>query len=388
MIPLSYSLRSLMVRKATTAATAFGIALVVFVFATALMLVEGISRTLGSAGDPSIAIVLRQGSDAELASSIENAHVGVVLASRDVARRANGDPDGAAEVMGVIALDKIGDAGISNVAVRGVTEDSFAFRPNVHVVAGRRPNLGTDECMIGAAIRGRFAGMDLGQSFEIRHGRRVRVVGVFADRGSSYESEAWVGVDSVRTAFGREGLVSVIRVRLRDPSAYASFERSVEQNRQLGLDVQRETTYLANQSEESSKVLNGIGIAVAFFFSIAAMIGAMITMYASVARRGREIGTLRALGFKRSNVLLAFLIESFALGLLGGAVGAAASTAMGLVRFSIINMGNWSELVFRFTPTPVILAKAMVFAAIMGLLGGFFPALRAARLSVLEALRA
>jgi putative ABC transport system permease protein len=388
MIPLAYNVRSLFVRKTTTFATALGIALVVFVFASVLMLSAGIKRTLGRSGSSDVAIVLRDGSDAELASSLEIPSAGLIANAREVRRRADGQPDSVAEIVAVLAMDKTGGEGVSNVQIRGVSDDALRFRPTVRITQGRAPRPGADEAMIGTALRGRFNGIDLGQSFEIKRGRRVQVVGVFEDGGSSFQSEVWCDIETVRTAFGREGLVSSVRVRLASEGDFDAFKREIESNRQLGVEVFRETRYYADQSQGTSKFVTVLGIVIAVFFSIGAMIGAMITMYSSIANRGREIGTLRALGFTRKQILSSFLFESILLAVIGGIVGAAASLLMGFVKIGILNFASWSEIVFEFTPTPQIIGSALVFATAMGLIGGLFPAVRAARVRVLDALRA
>lgn len=388
MVPISYSVRNLMVRKTTTGATALGIGLVVFVFASVLMLGAGLKRAMGRSGSPDVAIVLRAGSDAETSSGIELPAAGLVTASPEVAARRDGRPDAVGEVVGILSLDKLGAPGVSNVQVRGVPGDVFEFRRTARVVAGRAAAPGSDEVVVGAAIRGRFRGVELGQSFEIKKNRMVRVVGVFEDRGSSFESEVWGDIETVRSAFGREALVSAVRVRLRSPAQFDAFRRAIETNPQLGLTVKRESVYYEELAQGTTMFLTILGMMIAFFFATGAMIGAMITMHASVAQRSREIGTLRALGFSRASILASFLFESVVLSLLGGAVGAVASLAMGLVRFNLVNFATWSEIVFTFVPTPAIVLSSLVFAAVMGLLGGFFPAVRAARMNVLEALRA
>ncbi|MBK8693899.1 MAG: ABC transporter permease [Deltaproteobacteria bacterium] len=388
MVPVSYSVRNLMVRRTTTAATALGIGLVVFVFASVLMLGAGLQRAMGRSGSADVAIVLRAGSDAESSSGIELPAAGLVTASPEVRVRPDGRSDAVGEVVGVLALDRAGGDGVSNVQVRGVPDDVYRFRPSVHVVAGRAAAPGSDEVVVGAAIRGRFLGVDLGQSFEIKKNRRVRVVGVIEDRGSSFESEVWGDIDTVRAAFGREALVSSVRVRLRSEGQLDAFKRAIETNPQLGLTVKRESVYYEELAQGTTTFLTILGLMIAFFFSAGAMIGAMITMHASVAQRSREIGTLRALGFSRRSILASFLFESVVLSLAGGVAGALASLAMGLVRFNIVNFATWSEVVFTFVPTPSIVVSSLLFAALMGLLGGFFPAVRAARMNVLDALRA
>lgn len=386
MIPVKYNVRNLVVRKATTAAAAFGLALVVFVFAAAQMLGNGIKKTLGRAASPEVAIVMRKGSDTEMTSGIEEQQVNLVLAQAQQVG-ASKKPPGVGEVLVVILLDKLGTEGVSNVTVRGVPEDALAFRPTAKIVEGRAPNPGSDEVIVGAGIHGRFKGLAIGQSFELKKNRPVKVVGVFSDQGSSFESEVWADIHTVRQAFGRQGYVSSIRVRLDSASKFDAFKALIEQNRQLGLMAMREADYYEKQSEMTAQLLTILGTLIALFFSVGAMIGATITMNAQVANRQKEIGTLRALGFSRRSVLLSFLLESLVLAFVGGAVGAAASLAMKFVRVTMLNAGTWSEIVFSFEPTPEILVRAMVLAGFMGLVGGFLPALRAARVSPIEAMR-
>jgi putative ABC transport system permease protein len=387
MIPIRYNARSLTVRKATTVATAAGIALVVWVLASTLMLTAGIKKTLATSGRSDTAIVLRKGSDSELASVIDEATTKVILASPGIARNASGKPLGVAENVVVGLMEKLGANGFSNVQMRGVPDDATAFRPEVQVVEGRRPQPGSDEVMIGRQIRGRFRGVDLDESFDLRKNRTVKVVGVFTAAGSSYESEVWVDRETMRDDYGRGSTASAVRVRLDSPAAFDSFKDYIESDKRLGLQAMRETDYYERQSENTGKLIGVLGTLTAVFASLGAMIGAAITMYAAVANRRREIGTLRALGFSRAAILVSFLIESIILSLAGGAVGTAASTAMALYHPSMLNQASWSEIVFSFDPTPQVLARALVFAALMGLLGGFLPALRASRVSPVAAMR-
>jgi putative ABC transport system permease protein len=387
-IPLAYNTRSLLVRKTTTTATALGIALVVFVLACSLMLASGVRKTLGSSGDGQKALVLRKGSEVELSSMVEQALVGLVLSAPGVARDSAG-PLGAGEVLVVIALDRVGSPGqISNVQLRGISERSQALRPQVRIVAGRAARPGTDEVIIGQSIAGRFDGVSLGSTFELRKNRPVTVVGVFAAQGSAFESEVWADIDTVRGSFGREGLVSSITVQLTSAGKFDRFESAIETDKQLGLDAINEREYYENQSEGTSLFISITGTLIASFFAIGAMLGAMITMYAAVAQREREIGTLRALGFSRAAILSSFLLESLLLALLGGVVGALASLAMSLVSFSMVNFATWSEVVFTFDPTVTTLLISLLAGGGMGLVGGLFPAIRAARTSPIKAMRA
>jgi putative ABC transport system permease protein len=388
MIPISYNVRSLAVRRTTTIATAFGIALVVFVLASSLMLGSGIEKTMGRSGRPDNGFVLRKGSDAELASSIENRYVSLILAAPGVARDNTGAPLGSGEVTIVISLDKTGtDNQVSNVQVRGVTDTALKLRPEVRIIEGRPAKPGTDEVIIGRGIRGRFKGVELGSSFDLKKNRPVTVVGVFDSGGSSFESEVWTDIDTARTSFGREGLVSSVTVKLESATKFDAFASAVQTDKQLGLEAMRESAYYEKQSEDTTQFVVYLGSVIAVLFSIGAMIGAMITMYAAVSQRRREVGTLRALGFSRPAILLSFLLEAVLLALIGGVVGALAASAMSLVKFSMMNFATFSEIVFSFEPTAGILGASVLFGGAMGLFGGLLPAIRAARTSPIEAMR-
>jgi putative ABC transport system permease protein len=390
MIPLTYNVRSLLVRKPTTIATAAGIALVVFVIAGSSMLSGGIHKTMATSGKPGNAVVLRAGSDAELSSSIETPSVGLIMAAPGVAKDANGAPIGVGEQVVVITQEKVGatEGEISNVQVRGVPPEVLALRPEVRVVTGRPPQPGTDEVMVGQRIAGRFKGVQLGQSFELKKNRPVQVVGVFEAGGAHYESEVWADIDTVRTSYGREGLVSSVTVKLESPSQFDAFAATLEGDKALQLDAWREDEFYEKQSENTAQFMMGMGITIAVFFSIGAMIGATITMYAAVAQRQREIGTLRALGFSRGAVLVSFMVEAFILALAGGLIGVIAALALGTVSFPMMNFATWSEIVFKFDATPGILLVSLALGGVMGLLGGLFPAIRAARTSPIAAMRA
>ena len=388
MIPVVYNVRSLFVRRATTLATVLGIALVVFVLSSSRMLARGVERTMGRSGDPNQAIVLRKGADAELASNIDNNLVSLIKATPGVAKDGTGAPLGAGEIVIVIAANLVEPEGqVANVLVRGVPPEALKLRPEVRIVEGRPAKPGTDEVIVGRRLTGRFKEIALGSTFALNKNRPVHVVGLFEANGSSFDSEVWADLDTARAAFGREGLVSSVTVRLESPTKYDAFATAIQQDKQLGLQPLRESEYYEKQSEDTAAFIKYLGASIVFFFSIGAMIGAMITMYAAVANRRREIGTLRALGFSRGAILSSFLIESFLLALIGGAAGAAASIAMGLVKFSMMNFATWSEVVFSFEPEPEILLSAMLVGGLMGVLGGFFPAVRAARTSALAAMR-
>lgn len=388
MIPLRYNARSLVRRRTTTVAAALGMGLVVFVLAASLMLSSGIKKTLTQSGRTNCAVVIRKGSDGELASGVEKAHVSLVSAREEVARDANGAPMAVGEVVVVITQEKLGTKGsVSNISVRGVPENVYTFRPSVHVTEGRPARPGTDEVVVGKRVRGRFKGIELNQSFELKKNLPVTVVGIFEDDGSSYESEVWADLETVRSAFGREDGVSSVRVLLTSPEKMDAFKAAVESDKQLQLEVHAEPAYFEKLSEGLSMFVTGLGVTIAVFFSVGAMIGALITMYASVAQRRKEIGTLRALGFSKFSILLSFLLESLMLAIAGGVLGVAAALALGFVEFSMMNFASFAEVSFSFNPTPEILLTAVIFGGIMGIIGGFFPAVRAARVPPIAAMR-
>jgi putative ABC transport system permease protein len=387
MIPIRYNIRSLAVRKTTTIATAAGVGLVVFVLASALMLSAGIKRTLGISGQDDVAIVLRKGSDAELGSVLDTAAINNIIGGPGVKKDETGKPIGTGEVVVVGALDKLGAIGVSNVEIRGVTPMGRTFRPKVKVVAGVEPKPGSDEVMVGKRIRGRFRGTELGETFDLRKNRPVKVVGVFEDDGSSYESEVWVDLDVLRAAYGRAGSLSSVRVRLESPAAFDVFKAAMEGEKQYGYLALREKEYFEKTSQGTSFFIGILGTLITVFIAVGAIIGATITMYAAVANREREIGTLRALGFLRGQILVSFLLEAIVLALLGGSIGAVLSLGMGFVHFSMMNFASWSEIVFSFDPTVPIILWSLGVAVVTGLVGGFFPALRASRVSPVAAMR-
>jgi len=388
LIPLSYNIRSLFVRKATTIATALGIGLVVFVLSSSMMLAQGIRNTLVSNGATNRALILRKGSDTEMASGIDANVVGLLLAAPGVKRGEDGRAVGTPDVVVVAALDKRGEEGfVSNILIRGVTTMAMSVRPEVRLIDGRPAQPGTDEVIVGKGIRGNFKGTELGESFELKKNRPVKVVGVFEAGGSSFESEVWADIETVRSSFGRGSSSSSVTVMLDSPAAYDGFAAYVENDKQLGLEPFREPVYYEKQSEGTSIFITVMGVSIAFFFSVGAMIGAMITMYGAVAQRAKEVGTLRALGFSRGAVLLSFLFESSVLALIGGVLGGLASMGMTAVKFSMMNFATWQEISFSFDPTPGIIIGSIVAGGVMGIVGGFFPAVHASGLSPIEAMR-
>ncbi len=386
MVPLRYNVRSLMVRKVTTFATAAGIALVVFVFAAAGMLNEGVNAALVQAARTDTVIVLRKGSDAELASSMTNDQLNLLRGNSAVA---TGAPGGGVigEVVLILTPELANGSGISNLAVRGMPAEGYKFRPEFQITSGRAPTPGTNEVVVGKGINGRFKGVSVGKSFDVRRNRPLVVVGEFSTNGSSYESEVWGDLDAISTAAGRKSAMSSARVRLTNPSAYDGYRAAIEADKRLNLKVQREDEYYEKQAGPTRGFLGGMGMGIAFLFAIAAAIGAAITMNGAIAHRTKEIGTLRALGFSRLAILTSFIFEAIILSLFGAIVGLVFVHLLTLFSFHTMNFQTFSEIVIHFKAAPGVIVSSLIFAIFMGLLGGIVPAIRAARISPVEAMR-
>ncbi len=385
-IPLSYSLRNLWARKLTTALTAGGMALVVFVFATVLMLEQGLRQTLVSTGAYDNALLIRRAAGTEVQSAIDREQASVIESRPEVARGPDGVPLVSKETVVLISLGKKGSGNPSNVVIRGVGEAGLTLRPQVRIMEGRAFRPGSSEIVVGASIAERFNGVAIGQ--RLRFGMREwTIVGLLDGGRSGFDSEIWGDADQMLQAFRRNVFSSVL-ARLNDPSAFDAFAKGLTDDPRLTVEAKRETVFYAEQSETLARFIRILGLTLSIIFSIGAVIGAMITMYASVANRTAEIGTLRALGFQRGSILTAFLLEALLLGLVGGAVGVAGASAMQLITISTVNWQSFAELAFRFDLTPGIATAAMLFAAGMGLLGGVLPAAQASRMAIVDALRA
>jgi putative ABC transport system permease protein len=385
-IPLAYSFRNLWTRRLTTALTASGMALVVFVFASILMLAEGLKKTLVETGSFDNAVILRRGASSEVGSAVDREQASIIETLPEAAIGVDGLRLLAKELVVLIGLPKRGTHNVSNVVVRGTGRKSMNLRPQMKLIQGRMFKEGRPEVIAGQKIAERFQGGRPGEV--LRFGMRDwRVVGVFDAGNTGFSSEIWGDADLLMQAFRRQAYSSVI-FKMHDPVRFDSLKNRLERDPRLTLEAKRENRYYAEQSEIMSKFLRILGLSLTAIFSFGAMLGAMITMYSSVANRTSEIGTLRALGFQRSSILSAFLLESLLLGLVGGLIGLFLATFMQLITISTMNFQTFSELAFSFTLTPEIVWKAIGFSLAMGFAGGFLPSLRASRINIVNSLRA
>lgn len=386
-IPLKYILRSSSSRRLTTVITILGIALVVFVFTAVLMMANGVEKTLRSTGSDDNLIVARKAAMSEIMSILDRDAAGIISNMPLVASFADGRPMSSKEAVVIINLNKIGAPGISNVIVRGVESAAFPLRPQVRIVQGRMFRWGAREVIAGAGITHRFAGAQIGEKMKFG-GDLWTVVGIFEADGSGFESEVWGDSNQIMDAFKRSSF-STITMRLKQPDDLSEIAAAFESDNRLQYFVaKREKKFFEEQSEMMAKFIRILGIFVTIIFSTGATIGAMITMYGAVANRTVEIGTLRALGFFRRSILLAFLSESFVLSLAGGIAGLGLAALLQFFSISTLNFGSFSELAFSFALSPSIIATSLGFSLLMGLIGGFLPALRASRLNIIQALRA
>jgi putative ABC transport system permease protein len=381
-IPLHYSVRNLWVRRVTTMLTAGGMALVVFVFATSLMLDAGLKRTLVATGEPDNVIVTRKGSTTEVQSALERSQAAVVAALPEVA--VIGEPLASREIVMLISLPKKQNGKISNAMIRGMEPTGVTLRRKVSLIEGRMFREGSNEIVVGRSVRAQFSGVEIGESLSF--GGRDWIVGVIDGARSGFDSEIWGDVNSLMQAFRRNAYSSIV-VRLTDPQQYDALVERLNNDPRITLAAQREADYYAEQSAGLSRFIQILGLTLAGIFSIGAIIGATITMQAAVATRTREIGTLRALGFQRQSILLAFLAEAVALALVGGVVGLLLASGMQWVEFSTTNFQSFSELAFGFELSMGIAIGSMVFSVAMGVAGGMIPAVRASRIGIVEALR-
>jgi putative ABC transport system permease protein len=385
-IPYSYTLRNLWARKWTTLLTAGGMALVVFVFSAVLMLEEGLRKTLVETGSADNVVVIRRSSQTEVQSIVDRTQAALLESQPAVAFGSDGERLISKETVVLVNLAKRDSGKPTNVLVRGVGVGGPALRPQVKIIEGRMFRPGASEIVAGRSAADRFKGAGIGETLWFGQ-REWRVVGTFDAGKSGFDSEIWGDADQLMQAF-RRPVYSAVVLKLSDPARFAEFKSGVESDQRLTVEAKRETQFYADQSEVLASFIKYLGLTLSLIFSIGAVIGAMITMYASVASRTAEIGTLRALGFRRRSVLAAFLLEAVLLGLVGGCAGLVLASFMQLFTISTMNWQSFSELAFSFTLTPAIGVKTLAFALAMGVIGGFLPAIRASRLNIVDALRA
>jgi putative ABC transport system permease protein len=381
-----FNLRSLPQRKGAALATAVGIAGVVGVLAGVLAIAEGFRGVMKASGTPDVAVVLRSGADSEMTSGLTREEVRTIADAPGIARTATG-PLASAEMFVIIDLPKRSTGTGANVPLRGVETPSFDVRGTIEMKQGRRFEPGKNEIVVGAGAAREFAGLDLGN--ELRVGQNTwKVVGIFTAHGGVAESEIWADGAVLRPAYHRDENFQSVYVRLSSGGAFAQFKDALTANPKLKVKVARLADFYAEQSTAVTEFISTIGVFIAAMMALGALFGALNTMYSAVAARTREIATLRALGFGGSPIILSVLLESLVLALAGGALGAAAAYFIfnGFTA-TTMNFQTFSQVTFAFAVTPQLLVKAMTWAAVLGLLGGLFPAIRAARLPIAAALR-
>lgn len=387
-MPLIYNLRHLIVRKMSTIFTALGIALVVFIFISMLAFVQGLRGALTTTGSPSNAIVLRGGATSEIQSYIPRDDAAMLRGLPEVAMDASGAPLVTADLVVVTNHPKRGPGNEpTNVTVRGISPQAFAVRPQVKIVEGRALTPGLPEVIVGQNLSKRIRDTGLGEQIRMA-GQTWTVVGIFTAGGSAFESEIWGDAELMLPAFDRPGYQS-LAFRMTDPTQFDALKKRLEEDPQLEVQVQRESEHYAKQSKGLRDILTTLAVFIGGIMSVGAVFGAINTMYAAVGSRTREIGTLLAIGFTPGSVLRSFIVESLLIAGLGGVIGAILAFLISNGRSTgTTNWDSFSELTFKVAVTPQIVLAGIIFALMMGLIGGFFPARRAARMPVAEAVRA
>lgn len=386
-IPFKYTIKNFTSRKLTTFITIFGVALVVFVFAAVLMMAYGIQKTLIATGLPDNVLITRKAANGEISSLVDGETQDVIRTLSHIAVDKEGKQIISKEPVVIINLKKI-SGGVSNVTVRGVSDIILELRPQVKIVEGRMFNFGLRELIVGSAVTGRFIGAKLGDEVKFA-GDNWKIVGVFDSDGSGFDSEMWGDSQALLNAFNRGNTVSSVTLKLDNVNNFKDFKRNFEFDRRLQqYEPKIEQQYFEEQSELMANFIRILGIFITVIFSFGATIGATITMYAAVANRTVEVGVLRALGYKRRSILIVFLIESLVIAITGGIIGIFLASFLQFFNISTLNFGSFAELSFSFSISPSIIISSLIFAVLMGIIGGFLPSVRAARLNIVNALRA
>ncbi len=385
-IPFSYIFRNLWTRKLTTLLTAGGMALVVFVFTAVLMMNAGLNQTMVGTGSTDNMVFIRKGSETEIQSGVSRSQAALVESQPEVARGQDGNAMVSKETVVLISLTKAGQDKGSNVVVRGMGPNGLVLRPQVKILQGRFFKPGSSEIIVGRSIHDGFDGVAVGQSLRFAQ-RDWTIVGTFDGGGSAFDSEVWGDVEQLMQAFRRPVYSSVV-AKVANRNAIDTVAKNVEDDIRIALQGKQEQLFYEDQSRGLSTFISVLGFILSLFFSVGAVIGAAITMYSSVAMRTAEIGTLRALGFRRRSILAAFLAESLLLGLVGGIGGMIVASFLQAFTISTLNFQSFSQLAFGFVLTPSIIITTLIFSLFMGFVGGFLPAVKAARMKIVDSLRA
>lgn len=386
-IPFVYNLRSVTQRPVSTTLTALGIALVVAVFVAMLALANGFVAALVSTGSADNVLLLRRGADSELSSGIPREAISIISASPHIAAGADGRPMISPETYIVINIRRLGggEFDVANVVARGVSEKAWDVRRNLKIIEGRRFASGQSEICIGSKLKGRFANVNVGDVLRFSS-RNWTVVCRFTADGSSFESEIWGENEQFQSVFRGDSFQDVA-FRLKDPAGFEEAKRAFLADRRIQVDAHRESEFYAGQSALLGNILRFLAIMITSIMAVGAVFGAVNTMYAAVSSRTPEIAVLLTLGFHPRNVMASFLAESAVIAFIGGVVGCLLALPINGVVTSTTNWASFSEIAFAFRVTPQLLAAGLLFAVVMGVVGGFFPARRASRLPVIQALR-
>jgi putative ABC transport system permease protein len=381
-----FGLLSIPQRRGTVAATVFGIAGVVAVLVGVLSIAAGFKQAMTVSGAPDAAVVLRSGADSEMVSGLGRDETRVIADSPGVARNASG-PLSSSELFVIINVPKRSTGTDANVPLRGVEATALQVRDQVKIVQGRMFEWGKNEVIVGSGAVQEFAGLELGSTLKV--GRYDwPVVGIFSANGGVAESEIWTDAKVLQDAYHRGDSFQSVYVKLNSPGAFQEFKDSLTSNPQLNVKVVRQSDYYAEQSQTMTRLITTLGFWIAFLMAVGAVFGALNTMYSAVSTRTREIATLRALGFGRGAVIVSLMMESLVLALVGGAIGGGlAYFAFNNFHTSTMNFQSFSQVTFAFRVTPELLVRGIVWAALIGLIGGLFPAIRAARLPIAAGLR-
>jgi putative ABC transport system permease protein len=386
-IPFVYNLRSVTQRPVSTALTALGIGLVVAVFVAMLALANGFVAALVKTGSPDNVLLLRRGADSELSSGIPREAISIISASPHIATGSDGRPLISPETYIVLNIPRAGgdEFAVANVVARGVSEKAFEVRRNIKIIEGRRFTSAQSEICVGSKLTGRFANVNVGDVLRFSN-RDWNVVCRFSADGSSFESEIWGENEQFQSVFRGQSFQDVA-FRLKDPAAFDEVKRAFLADQRIQVDAHRESEFYASQSELLGNILRFLAIMITAIMAVGAVFGAVNTMYAAVSSRTPEIAVLLTLGFKPRSVLASFLAESAIIAFIGGVIGCLLALPINGVVTSTTNWASFSEIAFAFRVTPQLLVAGLVFAVVMGVVGGFFPARRASRLPVIQALR-